>query len=86
VAGRPGEQDVVGLLRAKLGRRQRTRGPEQCVGDVRLSGTVRTDDHGDAPLEADLDRIGERLEAAQLDRAEVHERRTLATSADGLFR
>src|SRR4029077_4910720 len=36
VAGRPGEQDVVGLLRAKLGRRQRTRGPEQCVGDVRL--------------------------------------------------
>ena len=83
VTRRPREQDVVRLLRPELGRRQRTRGPEQRVGDIRLPGPVRTDDHGDAPLEANLDRVRERLEAAQLDRAEVHERRTLATSADG---
>ena len=30
------------------------------------------DDHGHAPLEAHLDRLRERLEAAQLDRSQVH--------------
>ena len=66
------EQDVVGLLGAKLARREASRGPEQRVGDVRLPGAVRPDDDGDALLEADLDRVGKRLEAAQLDRSQVH--------------
>src|SRR5204863_9808667 len=77
-----GKQDVVGLLGAQLRGRQRARGPEQRVGDVRLPRSVWPHDHGDAALEADLDRIRERLEAAQLDRAQVHAGRTLATRAD----
>ncbi len=66
------EQDVVGLLGAKLARRKASRSPEQRVGDVRLPGAVRPDDDGDALLEANLDRVGKRLEAAQLDRSQVH--------------
>ena len=75
---RAGEQHVVGLLRAQLVRRQRARGPDDRVGDVRLPGAVRPDDDGDSRLEPDLDGIGERLEAAQLDRTEVHALRRLA--------
>ena len=78
------EEHVVGLLRAQLRRRKRPRGPEQGIRDVRLPRPVRPHDHGDATLEANLDRIGERLEAAQLDRAEVHAGRTLAAEADDL--
>ena len=49
--------------------------PEDRVGDVRLAGAVRADDHGDARLEPDLDRVHERLEPAKLDRVQVHARR-----------
>ena len=65
------EQDVVGLLGAQLRRRQRPRRPDDRVGDVRLPGAVRPDDDGDAGLEGHLDGVGERLEAAQLERAQV---------------
>src|SRR5262245_7970575 len=38
--------------------------------------------HGAARLEADLDRLRERLEAADADRAQVHVGRTLVAQAD----
>ena len=40
------------------------------------------DDDGDPGLEADLDRVDERLEAAQLDRLQMHARKRLAAPAD----
>ena len=63
------EEDVVRLLRAELGGRQRAGRPDDRVGDVGLAGAVRPDDHGNARLETNLDRFRERLEAAQLDGA-----------------
>ena len=88
VVGRPArrgarEEDVVGLLRAQLAGRQRPRGPDERVRDVGLARAVRPDHDGHARLEPDLDRVGERLEAAQLDRAQVHPG-SLAIAADGL--
>ena len=76
------EEDVVGLLRPELRGRERAGRPDDRVGDVRLARAVRADDDGHARLEADLDRIGERLEAAQLDGAQVHRRRSIASAAD----
>ena len=71
VGGRPvlaaREEDVVRLLGPELARREATCGPEQRIGDVRLPGAVRPDDDGNPALEANLDRLGERLEPAQLD-------------------
>src|SRR5439155_25945902 len=66
------KEDVVGLLRPELARAERACGPADRVGHVRFARTVRPDDHADARLEANLDRIGKRLEAAELDRAEMH--------------
>ena len=63
------EEDVVWLLGAQLARSEASRGPEQRIGDIRLAGAVRPDDDGDALLEAHLDRVGKRLEAAQLYRS-----------------
>jgi hypothetical protein len=65
-------QDVVGLLGAELARAQAPGRPDDRVGDVRLARAVRADDHGDARLEAHLDRVRKRLEAAQLDRTQMH--------------
>jgi len=81
--GGPGEEHVVRLLGAELAGRERTGRPDQRVGDVRLARTVRPDDDGDARLEPDLDRVGERLEAAQLDCTQVHARGRLTIEADG---
>ena len=53
--------------------RQRAGRPDDRVGDVRLAGAVRPDDDGDAGLELQLERVRERLEAAQAERAQVHE-------------
>ena len=78
----PGEEDVVGLLGAQLVRAQRPGRPEDRVGDVRLPGAVRPDDDRDARLEAHLDRVHERLEPAELDRLQVHARRSLPSAAD----
>ena len=71
VGGRPvlaaREEHVVRLLGPELARRKAARGPEQRIGDVRLPGAVRPDDDGNPAFEANLDRLGERLEPAQLD-------------------
>ena len=61
------EEHVVGLLGAQLGRGQRAGRPDDRVGDVRLARAVRPDDDGDARLELQLERVRERLEAAQAD-------------------
>src|SRR5262249_18000331 len=76
-----GEEDVVRLLGAQLLRRERSRRPDDRVGDVRLPRAVRADDDRDSWLEPDLDRLDERLEAAQLDRAQMHGR-TVTRRAD----
>ena len=67
-----GEEDVVRLLGPQLGRAEGAGGPADRVGDVGLAGAVRADDHADARLETDLDRVGEGLEATQLDGAQMH--------------
>ncbi len=67
-----GEENVVGLLGAKLRRGQRTRRPDDGIRDVRLARAVRADDDGHARLECDLERVRERLEAADAERAQVH--------------
>ncbi|MBM2822856.1 MAG: hypothetical protein HW413_1602 [Thermoleophilia bacterium] len=76
------EEDVVGLLGAKLGRGQRAGSPHDRVGDVRLTGAVRPDDDGHTRLERDLERFGERLEAADAKRAQVHRSGILAPATD----
>ena len=80
--GGAGEEDVVGLLGPQLAGRERPGRPEQRVSDVRLPGAVGPDDHGDAGLQANLDRVRERLEAAQAQRAQVHARPSLTRAAD----
>ena len=60
-----GEEHVVGLLGAQLARAERAGRPADRVGDVRLAGSVRADDHADARLEAHLDGIREGLEATR---------------------
>ena len=77
-----GEKDVVRLLGPQLVRRERARGPDDRVGDVRLPGAVGPDHDGDARLESDLDGVRKRLEAAQLDRTEMHALRRLAAPTD----
>src|SRR5262249_17146880 len=57
--------------------------PHERVGDVRLAGAVRADDDRNPRLEAYLDRVGKRLEAAQLDRLQVHAARSLPPATDG---
>ncbi len=86
VVAATGEQHVVGLLRAERRRRQRARGPDDRVGDVRLARAVRADDHGHARLELHLDGIRERLEAAQLDAPQMHASATLPAATDGMTR
>ena len=58
------EEHVLLALGAQLARRLRGHGPLQRIGDVGLAGAVRPDDDGHAALEAQLERIAERLEAA----------------------
>src|SRR5205823_4918467 len=71
-AGGAAEEHVVGLLGAQLAGDEAARGPDERVCDVRLARAVRPDDDGDTRLEAHLDRVWERLEAAQLDCLQVH--------------
>ena len=79
---RAGVEHVVRLLGPKLRRRQGTGRPDDGVGDVGLSRAVRADHDGDAPLEANLDGLRERLEAAKADGAQVHPDGRLPTDAD----
>ena len=67
-----GEEDVGARVGADRARRRGGHRPLQRVGDVRLAGAVRPDDHGDAGEEAQLDLLGERLEAADTEGAQVH--------------
>ena len=53
-----GEEDVVGLLGAQLGGAERAGRPADRVRDVGLARAVRADDHADARLETNLDRVG----------------------------
>ena len=71
-SGRPCVDHIVGLLSAELRWTEASSRPHDRVGDVRFSGSVRPHDHGDAGLEPDLYLVGERLEAAQLYRAQKH--------------
>ena len=81
--GGAAEEHVVRLLGAHLRRCQRARRPDDRVRDVRLAGAVRPDHDGHPGLELHLDRVRERLEAAQLDGAQVHRARTLTAATDG---
>jgi hypothetical protein len=67
-----GEEDIVRLLGPQLRRAEGAGRPADAVGDVGLAGAVRADDHAHARLETDLDRVGEGLEATQLDGAQMH--------------
>ena len=69
-----GEEHVLPGLGAQLAGRLRGHGPLQRVGDVGLAGAVRADHDRDAGLEAQLQRIAERLEAAHADCAQMHSR------------
>ncbi len=80
------EEHVVRLLGAQLVRRHASGGPEERVGHIRLPGAVRPDDHGNARLEANLDRFREGLEAADADCAQMHAGPTLVSQADGANR
>ena len=73
------EEHVLAGLRADLAGRLRGHRPLQRVGDVGLARAVRPDHDRDAALEAQLDRLAERLEAAQADGAQVHSRPSPST-------
>src|SRR6185437_15321151 len=57
---------------AQLARAERAGCPADRVGDVRLAGAVRADDHADARLEAYLDGVRERFEDTQFDSTQMH--------------
>ena len=73
------EEHVLPCLGAQLAGRLRGHGPLQRVGDVGLAGPVGPDDDRDAGLERQLERVAERLEAADADGAQVHSRPSLST-------
>ena len=68
----PREEDVIGLLGAQPARGEAASCPDDRVGDVGLPRPVGAYDDGHARLELELDRLRERLEAAQAKRAKVH--------------
>jgi hypothetical protein len=73
VTARPArEENVVRLFGTELARAQAAGSPDDRVGDVRFSRPVRADDDRHPGLEANLDWIRERLEAAQAYGAQVH--------------
>ena len=73
------EEHVLAGLGADLAGRLRGHRPLQRVGDVGLARAVRADHDRHAALEAQLDRLAERLEAAQADGAQVHSRPSRST-------
>ena len=58
------EDHVLHLVAAQALGRALAHGPAQRLDDVGLAAAVRADDAGQAGLELQLDRLGERLEAA----------------------
>ncbi len=67
------EDHVLHRLAANGQRALLAERPEHAVGDVRLAGAVRPDDHGDARPELELGPAREGLEALHGDRPEVHQ-------------
>ena len=67
------EDDVLHRLAADRERRLLAERPEHRVGDVGLAGAVRADDHRDALAELQPRAVGERLEALQGDRFQMHQ-------------
>ena len=59
-----------------------SRSPTGSSRRVRFAGAVRPDDDRHAGLEVDLDRIDERLEAAELDRLQMHAKCRLSSGQD----
>ena len=68
-----GEDHVLHRLAAHRQRALLAERPEHGVGDVRLAGAVRPDDHGHARAELELGPVGEGLEALHRDRPQVHQ-------------
>ncbi len=70
--GRSREDHVLHRRAAQVLRALFTHHPGERVDDVRLAGTVRTDDRGDARLESQRRGGCERFEAAQREFLEIH--------------
>ncbi len=70
--GRPLEDHVLHLAAAEQARRLLAEHPSHGVGYVRLAAAIGTHDGGDAGLEGQLDGVGERLEAGELELRELH--------------
>ena len=70
--GGAGEDHVLHRLAAHRHRRLLAERPQDRVGDVRLARAVGADDHAHARTEFQPGPLGERLEALQRDRLEVH--------------
>ena len=68
-----GEDHVLHRLPADRERALLAERPEDAVGDVRLAGPVRPDDHRHAGREVEPRAIGEGLEALQGDPLQVHQ-------------
>ena len=66
------EQHVLSGRGPQLGRRLHGHRPLQGVGDVGLAAAVGPDHHGDPLVEAELDVLGERLEAPHAHRLQIH--------------
>ena len=73
-AGRAAEDHVLHRLAAHRHRRLLPERPQHGVGDVRLARAVGPDDHAHAGPELEPGAVGERLEALQRDRLQVHAR------------
>ena len=67
-----GEDDVFHLAAAEGLRALLAHHPGEGVDDVRLAGAVRADDAGDARLEGESGRLGERLEPLEGQALQIH--------------
>ena len=73
LAAGPAKDDVLHGLAAHCERGLLAHRPQHGVGDVRLARAVGPDDHADARVELQPRPVGERLEALEGDRLEVHQ-------------
>ena len=80
-AVRAGEDHVLHRLAADGQRRLLAERPQHRVGDVGLAGAVRADDHRHARRELQPGAVGERLEALEGERPQVHRQLVIASSA-----
>ena len=73
-SGCAAEDHVLHRLAAHGDRRLLAERPQDSVGDVGLARSVRADDHAHAGPELEAGAVGERLEALQRDRLQIHGR------------